>query len=199
MGGMSPAHDSKQWRQACREAGVPESERERASNDFHAEKKASGDRRHWPYRKLIIWLRDWMNAVIPDISPATVLARFRGQVTGGRLTHSKRIYLEVDDANGGRWRLISWEADYTATFAGFPSAKRVTSADLDHDSGTLTVTFSDRASLTLAAIPDDADDAIENWELFTPEGMVLAYGPWGTWRFGGKDDPDYWALPIARP
>jgi len=140
-----------------------------------------------------------MNAVIPDISPATVLARFRGQVTGGRLTRSKHIYLEVDDANGGRWRLISWEADYAATFPGFPGGNTVTAADFDHGSGTLTVSFSDHTSFTLTPIPDDADDAIENWELFTPDGMVLAYGPWSTWRFGGKDDPDYWALPIARP
>lgn len=140
-----------------------------------------------------------MNAVIPDISPTTVLARFHGQVTEGRLTHSKRIYLEIEDARGGRWRLISWEADYTATFPGFPGTKTVTAADFDLGSRTLTVSFSDHTSLTLAAIPDEADDAIEHWELFTPEGMVLAYGPWGTWRFGDKDDPDYWAKPITRP
>jgi hypothetical protein len=56
---MSPERDQRQWRQACREAGIGEDEMDRASDDFHAEKRAAGERRHWPYGKLINWLREW--------------------------------------------------------------------------------------------------------------------------------------------
>jgi hypothetical protein len=56
---MALARDNKQWRDACREAGIPKREREAASNAFHAEKKASGERGHWSYGNLIIWLRAW--------------------------------------------------------------------------------------------------------------------------------------------
>jgi hypothetical protein len=56
---MVPARDVQQWKQACREAGLDDKEREIATREFHAEKKASGEKDHWPYRKLINWLREW--------------------------------------------------------------------------------------------------------------------------------------------
>jgi hypothetical protein len=56
---MVPAHDNKQWKQACREVGLDKRLWDLASDDFHAEKEAFGDRRHRPYGNLIIWLRDW--------------------------------------------------------------------------------------------------------------------------------------------
>jgi hypothetical protein len=57
----------------------------------------------------------------------------------------------------------------------------------------LTVSFSDESFFTLTPIPDESDDAIENWEIFTPERLILAYGPRGRWLLGRADDPDYWA------
>ena len=57
--GVAPARDNQQWKHACREADIPKEEMEQASNDFHAEKRASGERGHWPYRKLSNWLQEW--------------------------------------------------------------------------------------------------------------------------------------------
>jgi hypothetical protein len=51
--------DVKQWKEACREVGITGPERKRATKDFHAEKRAFGERHHMQYRNLIIWLRDW--------------------------------------------------------------------------------------------------------------------------------------------
>jgi hypothetical protein len=56
---MAPAREVKQWKQACREVGIEEEDRDRAADDFHAEKRASGERGHRSYGNLIIWLRDW--------------------------------------------------------------------------------------------------------------------------------------------
>jgi hypothetical protein len=56
---MVPARDTKQWKQACRKVGLDSNEENLASDDFHAEKLAFGDRRHWPYGNLIIWLQHW--------------------------------------------------------------------------------------------------------------------------------------------
>jgi hypothetical protein len=63
--GVSPRRDQRQWEQACREAGVSRKEMEAASNDFHAEKRASGERIHWSYGKLINWLRSWRESRWP--------------------------------------------------------------------------------------------------------------------------------------
>jgi hypothetical protein len=56
---MVPRRDVSQFKQACKQAGIGEPEINQASEDLHAEKRASGERGHWPYGKLINWLRDW--------------------------------------------------------------------------------------------------------------------------------------------
>jgi hypothetical protein len=56
---MSHKHDVKQFRQACREAGLTVSERYEASDALHAE-KASGDvQADMSYRELLNWLQQW--------------------------------------------------------------------------------------------------------------------------------------------
>ena len=56
---MVPRRDNKQWVDACREADIAQEEIHEAADDFHAEKRAAGERGHWPYRKLTNWLRKW--------------------------------------------------------------------------------------------------------------------------------------------
>ena len=142
-----------------------------------------------------------MSALALDTTPVDLLARFRGVVVSTRLPHSKRPYLELTDAEGGTWRLVSWHAAHSASSPGDNEGKSVLGAAIDDLSGVLTVSFSDEGSFTLTPIPDESDDAIENWEIFTPEGLVLAYGPRGRWLLGRADDPDYWvgwAEPLVR-
>ncbi len=56
---MSHKHDVKQFRQACREAGLTVGERYEASDALHAE-KASGDvQADMSYRELLSWLQQW--------------------------------------------------------------------------------------------------------------------------------------------
>ena len=130
-----------------------------------------------------------MSIVTPDTSPASLLARVRGPVTDAHLTYPERMQLDVTDAEGGLWNLISWEADYIPSDPEELRGKTVVSADLDARSETLTVDFSDGTGFALTPIPDEEDDAIENWELFTPEGLVLSYGPRGRWQLGKATDP----------
>jgi hypothetical protein len=59
---VSPERDVKQFRQACREVGLDRDARYEAAKDFHAEKRASGDREHTSYGELLAWLREWKDA-----------------------------------------------------------------------------------------------------------------------------------------
>jgi hypothetical protein len=54
--------DVKQFRQACREAGLIDSERRAASDDFHAEKDKEGRREDLSYGELVTRLREWKSA-----------------------------------------------------------------------------------------------------------------------------------------
>jgi hypothetical protein len=142
-----------------------------------------------------------MSATSLDTTPVHLLARFRGLVVNTRLPHSKRTYLEVKNDEGGTWRLVSWSTASSKSGAGNNDGKTVVGATVDDRSGVLTVGFSDASFFTLTPVLDDADDAVENWEIFTPEGLVLAFGPRGRWLLGRADDPDYWvgwAEPLVR-
>ena len=56
---MSRKRDIKQFRQACKEAGLTAQERYAASEALHAEKGSSGAKEHMSYGALQAWLRQW--------------------------------------------------------------------------------------------------------------------------------------------
>jgi hypothetical protein len=56
---LSRKRDIKQFRQACKEAGLTVAERYAASEALHAEKESEGVRDHMTYGELLAWLRHW--------------------------------------------------------------------------------------------------------------------------------------------
>jgi hypothetical protein len=130
-----------------------------------------------------------MSIVIPNTSPADLLARLRGSVKEARLTYPERVHLPVIDDQGDRWFLATWEASYLPADPEELNGKTVVSADLEDRSRVLAIGFSDGTSFTVTPIPDDDEGAIENWELFTPDDLLLTYGPWGRWHLGRATDP----------
>ncbi len=56
---MGHKRDVKQFRQACKEAGLTVSERYDASDALHAEKQAGEVQADMSYRELLTWLRQW--------------------------------------------------------------------------------------------------------------------------------------------
>jgi hypothetical protein len=130
-----------------------------------------------------------MAVVIPDTSPGDLLRRVRGSITDASLTYPERMRLEIADAAGGVWRLITWYAEYSPTDPDKLDGKTVVDIELDPRTDVLTVGFSDETCFTVTPVPDEEDDAIENWELFTPEDVVLAYGPRGRWQLCRATDP----------
>jgi hypothetical protein len=130
-----------------------------------------------------------MSTVKADTSPAALLRRFRGRVTKARLTYPERAAINLEDDEGGNWYLATWGADYSPADPEVFSGKTVTSVDIGVRPGRLTIGFSDRTCFTICPLTDEEHNTIENWELFTPEGMVLTYGPRGRWQLGSADDP----------
>lgn len=56
---MSRKRDIKQFRQACKEAGLTVQERYEASEALHAEKESGNVQRDMSYGELLAWLRQW--------------------------------------------------------------------------------------------------------------------------------------------
>jgi len=113
-----------------------------------------------------------MAIVTSDTSAAALLGRFRGQVTKARLTYPERAAFNVTDAKGGNWYLATWDADYLPADPEILLGKTVVGANLDEESEVLTVDFSDETVFTATPVVHEDED-VENWGLFTPEGLVL--------------------------
>jgi hypothetical protein len=56
---VSRKRDIKQFRQACKEAGLTAEERYEASEALHAEKQAGSVQVDMSYGELLDWLRQW--------------------------------------------------------------------------------------------------------------------------------------------
>jgi hypothetical protein len=63
---MTRKRDIKQFRQACKEAGLTVRERYAASQALHAEKETGGGQADMSYGELLAWLRQWKDAWRPS-------------------------------------------------------------------------------------------------------------------------------------
>lgn len=123
-----------------------------------------------------------MAVVIPDTSPAELLARLRGTVTDVHPAYPETIHLDVRDADGGEWYVCTEDADYSPSDPDALQGKVITDVKHRGPLGDLTIGFSDGSSFDVTVEPQtDVDDPV-NWSLFTPEGLVLEWGPGENWR-----------------
>jgi hypothetical protein len=132
-----------------------------------------------------------MAVVIPDISPAGLLSQFRGPVIDSKPGYPEVLHLQVRDANGDEWGLSTFDADFSPSDPDVLLGKTVTGAELA-PSNTLTIGFSDGSALTViprTLEPGEADDDLENWFLWIPDGRYLHFGPEGRWRLQKGSDP----------
>jgi hypothetical protein len=63
---MTRKRDIKQFRQACKEAGLTVRERYEASQALHAEKETGGGQEDRSYGELLVWLRQWKESWRPS-------------------------------------------------------------------------------------------------------------------------------------
>jgi hypothetical protein len=56
---VAPKRDIKQFKQACRQIGLPDEQRFEASDAFHEAKNRGELAAHMSYAELIAWLQEW--------------------------------------------------------------------------------------------------------------------------------------------
>jgi hypothetical protein len=128
--------------------------------------------------------------VIPDISPIELITRLRGQIFKADPAYPETIHFELRDADGGEWCLATQWADYVPSDPAEILGKIVDDAKLDERTGNLTFTFSDGSEFKVISRPqEEPGDDLEHWDLFTPEGLVLAWGPDASWQLKRASDP----------
>ncbi len=122
-----------------------------------------------------------------DISPTTVLGLMRGPISDARIAYPDVLHVEVRDANGALWRLATQDAEWSPADPAALLRRSIEGADV-MDDGSLCCSLSDGTALYISANPA-AEDGVPYWELISPDGIVLQFGPGARWQISSADEP----------
>ena len=122
-----------------------------------------------------------------DVSPIGLLRSLRGQIVGARIAHPEVLHIEVHDARGDLWRLATQDASWSPSDPTQLIGRCIDDAQIDEGSGDLRLWLSDGSKLDIMPTPVDAEDDPPNWELISPTGIVLEFGPGVRWQFSSAD------------
>lgn len=117
-----------------------------------------------------------------DTSPAKVLRAMRGDVVAARLAHPDVLHVEIRDADAGLWRFATQNADWSPAEPVTLIGRTVVAADIDEVSCKLRCRFADGSTLCVNPADPTADDDLPYWELISPDGLALEFGPGVRWQ-----------------
>ncbi|HTZ62832.1 MAG TPA: hypothetical protein VMB51_01870 [Solirubrobacteraceae bacterium] len=130
-----------------------------------------------------------------DASPITVLASLRGPIVGACIAHPHVLHVEVRDSSGELWRLSTQDAEWSPSDPAALVGRSIDDAEIDEESGELRCTLSDGSQLAIkpsapveATAPEARDDP-PYWELISPAGFALEFGPGLRWQISAADVP----------
>jgi hypothetical protein len=124
-----------------------------------------------------------------DASPATVLRSMRGPVVYARIAYPDVLHVEVRDSSGGIWRLATQDAEFSPSDPAQLVGRSIDNADIDEESGELRCRLSDGSVLDIKPAAAETEDDPPYWELISPAGIVLEFGPGVRWQISGADSP----------
>src|SRR5438067_11646669 len=123
-----------------------------------------------------------------DASPANVLRSMRGSVSAARLAYPDVLHVEIRDPRGGIWRLATQDAEFAPSDPADLVGHEIEDAQIDRGSGELRVRLSGGRSLRVTPARWEASDDPPNWELITPDGLALEFGPGMRWQISSADE-----------
>jgi hypothetical protein len=123
-----------------------------------------------------------------DASPLNLLHSLRGTIVDARIAYPDVLHVEVRDAHGDLWRLVTQDAYWSPADPARLVGRSIDQADIDRQTGELRCRLSDGTVLDVKPAAVEAKDDPPNWELISPAGLVLEFGPGMRWRIGGADD-----------
>jgi hypothetical protein len=132
-----------------------------------------------------------MATVTRNSTPQDLLDSFRGQIVEARPAYPETIQLRLADADGRAWWLVTWDAKYTPFDPPALIGKTVVGVSLDGPCEDLRLEFTDGTGFGVrpSCGEREGDDDPANWQIFTPDGVVLTYGPENRWTLGLATDP----------
>jgi hypothetical protein len=124
-----------------------------------------------------------------DASPSSVLRSMRGSIVAARVAYPDVLHVEVRDSKGDLWRLATQDAEWSPSDPDQLTGRSIEAADIDEQSGELCCKLSDGSVLDIkpAAVENESDPP--HWEVISPVGVVLEFGPGVRWQISSADAP----------
>jgi hypothetical protein len=122
-------------------------------------------------------------------SPVTVLGSMRGTIVAARIAYPDILHVEVEDSRGLLWRLATQDAEFSPADPGQLTGLSIDDASIDEKSGELRCLLSDGSLLDIKPAHAETEDDPPYWELISPAGLVLEFGPGVRWQISGADTP----------
>jgi len=134
-------------------------------------------------------MEELMATVELTASPMTVLGSMRGPIVAAHIAYPDVLHVEVEDARGLLWRLATQDAEFSPADPERLIGLSINDATIDDKSGELRCLLSDGSLLDIKPAEAEAEDDPPYWELISPAGLVLEFGPGVRWQISGADTP----------
>ncbi len=116
-----------------------------------------------------------------DASPLTILRGMRGRIARAAIAYPDVLHLDIYDRGERLWRFSTQDADFEPTDPEELDGLTVDDISII-DTGELRIALSGDRVLIVSPTPVEADDDPPNWEVITPDGLVLEFGPGLRWE-----------------
>jgi hypothetical protein len=115
------------------------------------------------------------------------LSSLRGSIVNARIAYPDVLHVEVRDSRGDVWRLATQDAEWSPSDPTELVGRSIDDAEIDEESGELRCSLSDGSVLDVKPGDVEVDDDPPYWELITPAGIVLEFGPGVRWQISSAD------------
>jgi hypothetical protein len=129
------------------------------------------------------------SVVALDASPINVLRSMHGAIVDAQIAYPQVLHVEIRDSDGDVWRLLTQGAEWSPSDPAPLVGLSLEHAGIDEESGEMRCRLSDGSTLEVRPLPFAAIDDPPNWEVITPNDLVLEFGPGLRWQISRADAP----------
>ena len=126
--------------------------------------------------------------VAQEASLSNLLSSMRGEIVDARRGYPDVLHVEIRDPDGDHWNLVTQDAEWSPVDPGELIGLVLERAVLDQGVE-LRCQVSGRAALVVRPGRGGSQDDPPYWELITPGGVALEFGPGARWQISSADVP----------
>lgn len=110
------------------------------------------------------------------------LQSLRGRVTEACFGYPDALLLDIEDDEGRKWAFTTLDSDWQPHDPELLVGRTLRRTSLNLDEGVLALQFGDALILTVTAGKFESWSDPPYWEILTPDGQTVEYGPGPSWR-----------------